>query len=123
METLREEKIAMARAATNGGSIVHGPSQPCAIDKTFGNLLREQAQTNGNGLLVLSDHQNKSLTYSQADRRTDYLARGLAAIGVKKGDRVAVMMGNLVEYVELFFACAKLGALVCNQLLFEYRSS
>ncbi|OBT70776.1 hypothetical protein VF21_10141 [Pseudogymnoascus sp. 05NY08] len=102
----------MARAATNGGSIVHGPSQPCAIDKTFGNLLREQAQTNGNGLLVLSDHQNKSLTYSQADRRTDDLARGLAAMGVKKGDRVAVMMGNLVEYVELFFACAKLGALI-----------
>jgi long-chain acyl-CoA synthetase len=35
----------------------------------------------------------------------------LAELGVCKGDPVAALMGNVTEYVELFFACAKLGAL------------
>lgn len=32
--------------------------------------------------------------------------------GVKKGDVVAILMGNRTEYVEVFFACAKVGALI-----------
>ena len=108
----REAMIAMNRAAAHGGSLIHGPSHPQIIEKTFGALLREQARARGSSPLVISDHQNRTLTYAEADRRSDHLARGLAALGVRKGDRVAIMMGNMVEYVELFYACAKLGALI-----------
>ena len=91
-------------------SILHGPAQPRAIDKTFGSLLREQAQCAPEALLVASEHQRKRLSYGEADARSDNLARGLAELGVRRGDNVAILMGNEIEYIETFFACAKLGA-------------
>ncbi|KAI0968658.1 hypothetical protein F4678DRAFT_195531 [Xylaria arbuscula] len=100
----------MARSSELGLSIVHGPSAPRMVDKTFGCLLYEQAKKQPYSLLVVSNHQKKSLTYAQANDSSDQLAKGLALLGVKKGDRVAILMGNDIEYVEVFFACAKLGA-------------
>jgi fatty-acyl-CoA synthase len=38
-------------------------------------------------------------------------ARGLHAQGIRSGDRVAVMMGNRLEWVEIFFGLAALGAI------------
>ncbi len=38
------------------------------------------------------------------------MAAGLAAIGVQRGDRVMVMMGNRLEFVVTWFALNKLGA-------------
>ncbi|EHK50274.1 hypothetical protein TRIATDRAFT_211606 [Trichoderma atroviride IMI 206040] len=91
-------------------SILHGPAQPAPIHKTFSRLLREKALSQPSSLLVASDHQQKSLSYAEADSRSDDLARGLAALGAKQGDRIAILMGNEIEYIETFFACTKLGA-------------
>lgn len=102
----------MARVGETGASIVHGPAQPRIIEKTFARLIREQASTRPDDLLVASDHQNKSATYSQMNARSDNLARALVSLGVKKGDRVAILMGNEIEYVESFFACTKVGAYI-----------
>jgi long-chain acyl-CoA synthetase len=104
--------MAINRAAAHGASLVHGPTYSQIVDKTFGALLHEEAETYGSSPLVVSDHQNRTLTYAEADKRSDHLARGLAAVGVRKGDRVAIIMGNMVEYVELFYVCAKLAALI-----------
>lgn len=111
-ESGRDGIAAMARVSRDGGSILHGPAQPVPVHKTFGQLLREQAATRPSALLVASHHQSKSLTYADADLRSDNLARGLADLGVGTGDRVAILMGNEIEYVEVFLACTKLGALV-----------
>jgi long-chain acyl-CoA synthetase len=46
------------------------------------------------------------------DQRTDALARGLAALGVQRGDRVAVLMLNCHRYLELYYACARMGAVI-----------
>lgn len=43
--------------------------------------------------------------------RAERLAAGLYELGVRPGDRVASMMPNRDEAVELFFACALLGAI------------
>jgi acyl-CoA synthetase (AMP-forming)/AMP-acid ligase II len=102
----------MAQVSRRDSSIVHGPAQPVAIEKTFGTLLREQAKLTPSALLVASEHQNKTLSYLEADRRSDDLAKGLSRLGVKRGDRVAIMAGNEIEYVEVFFASAKLGAMI-----------
>lgn len=40
------------------------------------------------------------------------LAFGLLAMGVKDGDRVAVMMGNNSAYATLQWACARIGAIL-----------
>lgn len=47
---------------------------------------------------VVSRHQQLRLTYDSLDRKSNALARGLINIGVRKGDRVAVSLGNNIEY-------------------------
>lgn len=47
---------------------------------------------------VVARHQNDRLTYFGLDAKSNALARGLEAVGVKKGARVAVMLGNSIEY-------------------------
>lgn len=47
---------------------------------------------------VISHHQNISLTYDGLDRDSNVLVHGLLRRGLKKGDRVAVSLGNCVEY-------------------------
>lgn len=47
---------------------------------------------------VISRHQQARLTYDALDRKSNALARGLMGAGVKKGDRVAISLGNNIEY-------------------------
>jgi long-chain acyl-CoA synthetase len=51
-------------------------------------------------------------TWNVFDQRTDALARGLASLGVRSGDRVAVLMLNCHRYLELYYACARMGAVI-----------
>src|SRR5213080_1931519 len=51
-------------------------------------------------------------TWSQFAYRTDCLARSLAQLGVRRGDRVAVLMRNCHRYFELYYACARMGAVI-----------
>ncbi len=51
-------------------------------------------------------------TWNQFAYRTDCLARGLARLGVERGDRVAVLMLNCHRYFELYYACARMGAVI-----------
>jgi crotonobetaine/carnitine-CoA ligase len=49
-------------------------------------------------------------SHAQASREAAGWAGALAAAGIGKGDRVAVMCGNRVEFVQVFLGCAWLGA-------------
>src|SRR5436190_8795100 len=51
-------------------------------------------------------------TWHDFDQRTDTLARGLATLGVQRGDRVAVLMLNCHRYLELYYACGRMGAVI-----------
>ncbi len=53
----------------------------------------------------------REITYGDLNRRVNQLAHGLMAMGVTKGDSVALMVGNRVEHLEIIFATAKIGAL------------
>jgi long-chain acyl-CoA synthetase len=53
-----------------------------------------------------------SLTYAQLNDLSDRLAAALAGMGVKKGDRVAIMMPNIPQFVISFYAVVKLGGIV-----------
>jgi len=55
------------------------------------------------------------LTYAAVDGRTGQLAAELASLGVAKGERVAILSENRIEYLEVFLAAAKLGAVVACQ--------
>ncbi|KAK5707660.1 hypothetical protein LTR97_000198 [Elasticomyces elasticus] len=61
---------------------------------------------------VISRHQRAQLSYDELDRKSNALARGLQGIGVKKGDRVAVSLGNNTEFAITTYALFKLGAIL-----------
>ena len=58
------------------------------------------------------------VTYAQFNVRTNKLARALEDIGVSKGDRVALLSTNSIEFMEVLFAVAKIGA-ICVPLNFR----
>src|SRR6478672_8669629 len=51
-----------------------------------------------------------SITWGELRERVDALAGGLAALGVKRGDRVALMLGNRPEFHVADLAVMTLGA-------------
>ena len=53
----------------------------------------------------------RQITYSELNSRVNQLAHGLLSMGLRKGDSVAIMVGNRVEHLEILFATAKIGAL------------
>ncbi len=56
---------------------------------------------------------DRRMTFGELDQRVRRLANGLLEReGVKKGDRVAVLSKNCIEYMELYFACARIGLIV-----------
>ena len=59
--------------------------------------------------LVMND---RVLTYGELDREINRWARGLAARGVTKGDRVLVMITSGIEHVAIWQAISRLGALI-----------
>ena len=54
----------------------------------------------------------REITYADLNTRVNQLAHGLLSLGVRKGDAVAVSVGNRIEHLEIVFATAKIGALV-----------
>ncbi|MBT8060085.1 MAG: long-chain fatty acid--CoA ligase [Gammaproteobacteria bacterium] len=53
-------------------------------------------------------------TYAAWDGRANRTARYLAGLGVQEGDRVAVYASNRTEYLDLFWAAPKIGAVLQN---------
>src|SRR3984957_915048 len=51
-------------------------------------------------------------SYRDFDAWTNRIAHGLSALGLEKGDALALMSGNRAEFLAVYFACARLG-LVC----------
>jgi acyl-CoA synthetase (AMP-forming)/AMP-acid ligase II len=53
----------------------------------------------------------RRFSYAALDARANRTANALSALGVRKGDRVGLLQMNSAEYIESFFAIAKLGAI------------
>ena len=71
-------------------------------------VLRDRARLHPDRLaLIAGDTQ---ISYRDFDRRVDQTAAALAAAGVGHGDRVAILDKNSLEYAELLFGAARLGA-------------
>ncbi|PIL27690.1 transporter [Ganoderma sinense ZZ0214-1] len=60
----------------------------------------------------LGDAPHLAWDFGEFDRHVQALARGLLGMGVKKGDRVGVIMGNNSAYACLQWACASIGAIL-----------
>jgi acyl-CoA synthetase (AMP-forming)/AMP-acid ligase II len=61
---------------------------------------------------------NKAYTFKKWDERSCRLANALAGMGMKKGERFAVLAYNCVEWMEIYTAAAK-GGFVCVPIMFR----
>ncbi len=53
----------------------------------------------------------REICYGELNARVNQLAHGLLSLGVRKGDGIALSVGNRIEHLEIIFATAKIGAL------------
>jgi len=61
--------------------------------------------------IALKDKE-RSYTYTQLNRRVNRLSHSLLSLGLKKGDKVAVLLENCTEIVEAYLAAAKTGLII-----------
>ncbi len=55
--------------------------------------------------------EGKHISYSDLHRGANRSACWLRSVGIKKGDRVAVLLHNCPEFIEIYLACCRLGAI------------
>jgi fatty-acyl-CoA synthase len=79
------------------------------IEKTLGQVLRETAEQQPDHEFLIYADRDLRFTYAEFDRRVDELARGLLAVGLKKGDHVGCWATNVPDWNTLLFACARAG--------------
>src|SRR5512135_3333656 len=81
---------------------------------SLGALLRERCEKYGDREFLR--FEGRSLSFTRVERKSARLARELARHGVGKGDRVAIMLPNGLEYPLVWLAVVRLGAVVvpCN---------
>ena len=62
--------------------------------------------------LVDTANGSRTVTYRQWNQAAHRSAELLCSLGVGKGDRVAILAHNCVEYLDVWFACGKLGVIL-----------
>jgi len=53
----------------------------------------------------------RTITYRELHARSNQTAAWMQFLGIEKGDRVAVMLANSLEFIDVFLACSRLGAI------------
>lgn len=61
---------------------------------------------------VALKEKKRNFTYAQTNERVNQLANNLLSLGLKKGDKLGVLLENCVEMVELYLATAKTGLII-----------
>ncbi|RPA94817.1 acyl-CoA synthetase/AMP-acid ligase-like protein II [Choiromyces venosus 120613-1] len=105
-------RAGVAKRTLLTGSHYKGPTEPPLLELTTGAHLAEITSQYGDSLAVISSHQNTRLTYSALHTQSTSLAHGLKNLGVQRGDRVAVSLGNNIEFALATYATFKLGAVL-----------
>ncbi len=58
---------------------------------------------------IVDATSGQRITFGDLDEHVRRLANGLRGLGLDKGDRVAILSQNSIEYAALYFACARSG--------------
>lgn len=93
-------------------SIVQGPTEPGLLNITLGQLLTLQSLQYGDYECLVFPWTGARWTYADLKDEADRVARGLLAMGIQKGDRIGIMAGNCEQYISIFFAAARVGAIL-----------
>lgn len=83
------------------------PTDPAGAQLNIANGIREFAVACPNAIAVIDG--DRSLSYAELDDRSSRLANALSASGIEPGARVALMLGNRLEFCEIACGIAKAG--------------
>ena len=97
----------------------------------IGHFLTKRAYRDATTEAIFDVASDRRFSYEQLNGRANQAANALLGSGVTKGDRVGLLLMNGVEFVETFFAVAKIGAvnvplnwrLVADELEFILKDS
>ena len=93
------------------------PGVPAEVDvhefASLGDMLRRSCQRFGDSPAY--SNMGSSMTYAELDRSSrDFAAYLQRTLGLRKGDRVAIMMPNLLQYPVVLFGVLRAGLVVVN---------
>jgi len=99
----------VAQAAGDPGRALAAQAAVVTVGELFADTARRLPER-----LAIEDGQ-RGLTYGELDARVDRLCRVFAQEGLRRGDRVAILSENCIEYVECALAAAKAGLILSCQ--------
>jgi acyl-CoA synthetase (AMP-forming)/AMP-acid ligase II len=76
----------------------------------LGLLLRRNARYRPDHIAIVCDGQR--LTFSQLERRVNRLSNALLSLGLRKGDKLALVLPNCIELLDAYWAAAVTGIVV-----------
>ncbi len=82
------------------------------MKQNIGLLLSKRADISTDSEAFVEVERGRRFTFAQLNRRCNRIANVLLEQGVKPGDRVATLLKNGIEFVEVYFAVAKIGAIL-----------
>jgi long-chain acyl-CoA synthetase len=78
-------------------------------DVPLSNLLKETARKYPDKTAIV--YFDKPMTYQELDLAVDKFATALDALGVKKGDKVALFLANMPQFVIAYYGAIRIGAI------------
>ena len=81
-------------------------------ERTLGQWLEHWAATTPDKEYIVYSDRDLRFTWSKFNERVDNLAKGLLAIGVKKGSNVGIWATNVPDWLTFLYATAKIGAVL-----------
>ncbi len=98
---------------TDQNQLVPGAQDyPLHSEKTIGDYFRDQVAIDPDHEFVVYPDRDLRWTYAEFDERTDNLAKGLLAIGMKPGDHLGVWARNIPDWLTFMYATAKIGVVM-----------
>jgi fatty-acyl-CoA synthase len=85
---------------------------PLHTELTIGDYFRRQVAVEPDHEFIVYPDRDLRWTYRDFDVRTDNLAKGLLAIGMKPGDHLGVWARNIPDWLTFMFATAKIGVVL-----------
>jgi fatty-acyl-CoA synthase len=79
------------------------------ITDTLGRVLEAQVARHPTKEFMVYPDRDLRFTYAEFDRRVNALAKGLLAMGLRKGDHLGIWATNVPDWLTLLFATAKIG--------------
>jgi fatty-acyl-CoA synthase len=89
-------------------------SAPWVDGLTIGQMLRETARRHGDRDALVFPQFDYRATYREFDAEVDRVARALIALGIEKGEHIALWATNWPQWVLLQFASARVGVVLVN---------